>query len=101
MLVLGTYRAEEIDTARGLRQLLTSLRRAGQALEVAPTRLEPEAVAELAAGMLGSEAPGELLTLLNARAGGPPLSGTLPLPLVVALRSGAMLRIVSGAAFRF
>ena len=73
VLVLGTYRAEEIDTARGLRQLLTSLRRAGQALEVTPPRLEPEAVAELAAGMLGSEAPGELLTLLNARAGGTPL----------------------------
>ena len=71
--VLGTYRAEEIDTARGLRSLVTSLRRAGQASEEALARLEPEAVAELAAGMLGSSAPGELLTLLGARAGGTPL----------------------------
>jgi len=73
VLVLATYRAEEIDTARGLRSLLTSLRRAGQASEVVLARLEPEAVAELAAGMLGNEAPGELLTLLGARAGGTPL----------------------------
>ena len=40
---------------------------------MALARLEPEAVAEMAAGLLGSEAPGELLTLLNARAGGTPL----------------------------
>jgi len=73
VLVLGTYRAEEIDTARGLRSLVTSLRRAGQASEEILARLEPEAVAELAAGMLGSRAPGELLTLLGARAGGTPL----------------------------
>ncbi len=73
VLVLGTYRPEEIDTARGLRQLLTSLRRAGLASEETLTRLEPEAVAELAAGLLGSSAPGELLALLAARAGGTPL----------------------------
>ena len=73
VLVLGTYRAEEIDTARGLRSLITSLRRAGLAEELAIARLGLEAVVELAAGMLGSEAPGELLTLLNARAGGTPL----------------------------
>ncbi|HEX6553327.1 MAG TPA: AAA family ATPase, partial [Ktedonobacteraceae bacterium] len=73
MFVLGTYRAEEIDTARGLRSLVMSLRRAGQASEVVLARLEPEAIAELAAGMLESPAPGELLTLLDARAGGTPL----------------------------
>src|SRR4029077_9363969 len=37
----------------------------------------------------------------RVRAGGPLLSGTVPLPLVAALQNGAMLRIVSGAAFRF
>lgn len=73
VFVLGTYRAEEIDTARGLRSLVTSLCRAGQAREVVLARLESEAVAELAAGMLGNEAPSELLTLLNARADGTPL----------------------------
>jgi predicted ATPase len=73
VLVLGTYRAEEIDSARGLHQLLTSLRRAGLASEEALARLEPEAVAEMAAGLLESPAPGELLALLGARAGGIPL----------------------------
>src|SRR5258706_3714262 len=73
VFVLGTYRAEEIDTARGLRSLVTSLRRAGLASEEALARLEPEAVAALAAGMLESPAPGELLTLLDTRAGGTPL----------------------------
>jgi DNA-binding CsgD family transcriptional regulator len=73
VLVLGTYRAEEIDSARGLRSLVASLRRAALASEVALARLEPQAVAELAAGMLGSSPPGELLALLSARAGGTPL----------------------------
>ncbi len=73
VLVLGTYRAEEINTARGLRSLITSLRRAGLAEELVIARLGLEAVVELAAGTLGSEAPDELLTLLNARAGGTPL----------------------------
>lgn len=72
VFVLGTYRAEEIDTARGLRSLVTSLRRAGLAEEAVITRLGPEAVAALATGVLRSEAPGELLTLLNARGGGTP-----------------------------
>ncbi|HLX41490.1 MAG TPA: AAA family ATPase, partial [Ktedonobacteraceae bacterium] len=73
VLVLGTHRADEVDTARGLRSLLTSLRRAGLAEEVRISRLGHEAVAELANGLLGSEAPDNLLTLLHARAGGTPL----------------------------
>jgi DNA-binding CsgD family transcriptional regulator len=73
VLVLGTHRTEEVDTARGLHSLLTSLRRAGLAEEVRIARLGQEAVAELANGLLGSEAPGNLLTLLHARAGGTPL----------------------------
>ena len=73
MFILGTYRAEEIDTARGLRSLVMSLRRSGQASELVLVRLEPDAVAELASSMLGNVAPVELLALLNARAGGTPL----------------------------
>jgi len=73
VLVLGTHRAEEVDTARGLRSLLMSLRRMGLAEEVRIARLGQEAVAELVNGLLGSEAPGNLLTLLHARAGGTPL----------------------------
>src|SRR6266571_2298630 len=69
VLVLSTHRAEEVDTACGLRSLLTSLRRASLAEEVRIARLGQEAVAELANGLLGSEAPGNLLTLLHARAG--------------------------------
>ena len=56
-----------------LEQSCTSLRRAGLAEEVRIARLGQEAVAELANGLLGSEAPGNLLTLLHARAGGTPL----------------------------
>jgi predicted ATPase len=73
VFVLGTYRPEEIDTARGLRSLVMSLRRAGLVSEEILAHLEPEAVAELATNMLGSSAPGALLTLLNACAGGTPL----------------------------
>jgi len=73
VLVLGIHRDDEVDTARGLRSLLTSLRRAGLAEEVRIARLGQEAVAELTNGLLGSEAPGNLLTLLQARAGGTPL----------------------------
>lgn len=73
VLMLGTYRQDEVDTARGLRSLVTVLRRTGLAEEVVLPRLDPHAVAELATGVLGSAAPGELLTLLDARAGGTPL----------------------------
>lgn len=73
VFVLGTYRAEEIDTARGLRSLVASLRRAGLAREAVIARLGPDAIAEMANGLLDSGSPGELLTLLNARAGGTPL----------------------------
>src|SRR5260370_35025752 len=45
VLVLATYRAEEIATLRVLRALLTSLRRAGQASAAVLPRLEPQAVA--------------------------------------------------------
>lgn len=73
VLVLGTYRAEDVDAARGLRSLVTSLRRAGLAEELVLARLGPEAIAELANGLLGGQAPGELLALLDKRAAGTPL----------------------------
>ena len=73
VLVLGTYRAEEVGLARGLHLLLSSLRRAGLAEEVRLIRLGQEDIAELVNGLLGSETPGDLLTLLHARAGGTPL----------------------------
>ena len=73
VLVLGTYRTSEVDSTRGLRALLTSLRRAGLAEELALSRLDQAEVAELAGSVLGGEAPVELLALLEARAGGTPL----------------------------
>src|SRR5260370_29363906 len=62
VLVLGTHRAEEVDTARGLHSLLTSLRRAGLAEEVRIARLGQEAVAELANGLLGGQRSTRQLT---------------------------------------
>ncbi|HET7035984.1 MAG TPA: AAA family ATPase, partial [Thermomicrobiaceae bacterium] len=73
VLLLGSYRPEEIDAARGLRALLTSLRRVGLAEELALARLPPHEIAALARGVLGGEPPPELLELLNTQAGGTPL----------------------------
>ena len=73
VLLLGSYRPAEVDSARGLRPLLTSLRRAGLAEELALTRLGSPAVAALAHSLLGSEVSEELLALIEARAGGTPL----------------------------
>jgi predicted ATPase len=73
VLLLGTFRQEEVDTARGLRSLVTTLHRVGLGEKMVLRRLDPSSVAELAMGLLGSEAPGELLSLLDAYAGGTPL----------------------------
>ncbi|MGH7911867.1 MAG: ATP-binding protein, partial [Candidatus Dormibacteraceae bacterium] len=72
-LVLGTFRGSEIDRARGLGALRTSLRRAGVSDEIVVGRLSPEAVASLAGGLLGAPPPENLLRMLEIRAAGTPL----------------------------
>lgn len=47
VLVLGTFRDSEIDKARGLRSLVSSLRRARMSQEIGIARLGPEAVIEM------------------------------------------------------
>ncbi|MDO8672515.1 MAG: ATP-binding protein, partial [Dehalococcoidia bacterium] len=73
VLLLATYSDNALDTCRGLRALVVSLRRAGLAEEIDIPRLERDAVTALAQGILGGKAPGDLITLLDARACGTPL----------------------------
>jgi len=73
LLLLGTYREAEVDAARGLRTLISSLRRSGLAEERAVLRLTPAEVADLVRGILGGEVAPELLAAVDARSGGVPL----------------------------
>jgi DNA-binding CsgD family transcriptional regulator len=72
VLLLATYRDDEADAARGLRALLNSLQRSSLAALLTLAPLGPQAVEELAQGILGGEVPGELHSILAARAGGTP-----------------------------
>ncbi len=73
VLVLGTFRDSEIDKARGLRSLVSSLRRARMSQEIGIARLGPEAVAGLVASLLAGRPPDDLLRALEIRAAGTPL----------------------------
>jgi DNA-binding CsgD family transcriptional regulator len=73
VLVLGTFRDSEIDKARGLRSLVSSLRRARMSQEMGIARLGPEAVAGLVASLLAGRPPDDLLRTLEVRAAGTPL----------------------------
>lgn len=73
LLLLGTYRTTEIDSARGLRSLVTSLRRAGLSQELAVERLDDESVGRIAGDILGNTASPELLSFIESRSGGTPL----------------------------
>jgi DNA-binding CsgD family transcriptional regulator len=95
VFIVGAYRAEEIDLARGLPALVQSLRRGGFGDTLRIGRLPPEGVAALAEATLGGAPPPELLALLEARAGGTPL---IVEALVRTLReAGALVR--AGAAW--
>jgi predicted ATPase len=73
ILLLGTYREAEARTRPELLALVRSLERLelGERLEIGG--LERDAVAALAAAVLGGEPPPSLTDLLHARAGGTPL----------------------------
>lgn len=73
VLLLAIYSGEGFDSCRGLRAMTGWLLRAGQAEEIVVPRLGPDAVEEMARGILGGEAPPGLIALLAARAGGTPL----------------------------
>ena len=73
VLLLASYNPHEADSTRGLRAMLKSLQRMGLAEELAISRLTPESQTELVRGMLGGEAPPELIGFLDAHAAGTPL----------------------------
>ncbi|MBI2865084.1 MAG: AAA family ATPase, partial [Chloroflexi bacterium] len=73
LLLIASYSTDALDSARGLRALVGSLRRDGLAEEILIPPLGREAVDEMVRAILGGEAPSDLLALLDARAGGTPL----------------------------
>jgi DNA-binding CsgD family transcriptional regulator/tetratricopeptide (TPR) repeat protein len=73
VLLLGAYRLDEARTQPQLRALVRSLQRLGLAEELPVGGLSPEAVAALAAALLGGEPPAALLGVLRGRAAGTPL----------------------------
>ena len=64
-----TARPEGVDAVTAIIAAVPAAHR----MEVALGALRPHGVAELVAGMLGSEVPGELVTMLTERTGGNPL----------------------------
>ncbi|MGH9012048.1 MAG: ATP-binding protein, partial [Acidimicrobiia bacterium] len=70
--LVSTYRPEGMLENKGLRQFVTNARRSGTVSEFALRGLDPDGVAELAAGLLGDAPPRSVLEL-SARAAGTPL----------------------------
>ncbi|MGH9008821.1 MAG: ATP-binding protein, partial [Acidimicrobiia bacterium] len=70
--LVGTYRPEGMLENKGLRQFVTNARRSGAVTECTLRGLDPDGVAELAAGLLGDAAPQSVLDL-SVRAAGTPL----------------------------
>jgi len=70
--LVGTYRPEGILENKGLRQFVTNARRSRTVAELPLQGLGPDAVAELASGILG-DAPPEAVLELSIRAAGTPL----------------------------
>lgn len=71
--VLATYRAEDVDQARGLRPLLAALRRTAVLEELTLDRLGPDEVSALIESLLGQEVAPQIPATLGERARGVPL----------------------------
>ncbi len=71
MLVLFTWRSEEVDSTHRLRRLLTENARAGLATAVRPRRLDAEEVEELASAL--TQADAQLARSIHGQTGGLPL----------------------------
>ncbi|MDO8673614.1 MAG: AAA family ATPase, partial [Dehalococcoidia bacterium] len=72
VLLLATYCSDATAASSGLRTLTFEMKRSGLAQEIVVARLRSDLVDKLARGILGGEAPSELLTLLDGRAAGTP-----------------------------
>lgn len=73
LLVVVTWRPEEVPEGHRLRGLLAEARRSGAATVLALGRLDPDAVRELVGRTLGEEAPGTLAPRLGGETEGLPL----------------------------
>jgi DNA-binding CsgD family transcriptional regulator len=72
VLMLGTYRSDEIPRGHPIRRLRRDLRRAGRSRELALEPLDREGTATLAAGVLGAAVGPSLVTVLYERTQGIP-----------------------------
>ncbi|GLW63847.1 helix-turn-helix transcriptional regulator [Actinomadura rubrobrunea] len=94
VLIVITYRTDELHRTHPLRRLLAELDRLEHVRRVELTRLSRAAVAELAAGILGHEPSARLVDAVHARSEGNPLfvealldsDGSLPSELPESLR---------------
>ncbi|WP_307796573.1 helix-turn-helix transcriptional regulator [Actinomadura barringtoniae] len=73
LLILVTYRVDELHRTHPLRPLLAELDRVDRVRRLELTRLSRGEVAELAAGILGQAPAGELVDRIHARSEGNPL----------------------------
>ncbi len=72
LLLLVTYRAEDLPEGSGVRSLVSALRRVGRTTELRLGPLNPDQIGAMAEAILGEVPPG-LDELLVERAGGTPL----------------------------
>jgi ATP/maltotriose-dependent transcriptional regulator MalT len=94
LLIVLTYRTDELHRTHPLRRLLAELDRVERVRRLELARLSRAAVAELAAGILGHEPPARIVDDLHARSEGNPLfvealldsDGSLPSELPESLR---------------
>ncbi|GLZ14457.1 helix-turn-helix transcriptional regulator [Actinomadura sp. NBRC 104425] len=94
LLIILTYRTDELHRTHPLRRLLAELDRVERVRRIELARLSRADVAELAAGILGREPPARIVDDLHARSEGNPLfvealldsDGSLPSELPESLR---------------
>ena len=72
LLVVGTYRSDELPRGHPLRRVRTELRRAGRLREIALEPLDDEATGLLAAAVLGAEPGPRLAAAIRDRSLGVP-----------------------------
>ena len=73
VLLVAVYRPEGLTQSRLLRQLVTDALRSGIATEVALAGLGDREIAAMAQGLLGGDAPADLVAMLHDRTAGTPL----------------------------
>jgi hypothetical protein len=101
VLVVGSFRSDELDRLHPLRQLLGELGRNRRVQRLDLGRFSRAELAEQLAGLLGTDPPGRLVDDVYARSGGNPffaeelvLAGGDPAALPSSLREVLLVRVV-------